>query len=137
MNFSGARFSTSTPGQDLDEIVSRLSVDDLRTILGQDILDLIQALDGVSDKLAMLRRVGGTFLRERAGEMLARRDVREMCLNAMSPQKIKDLVVRVGLEDVDAVWNRDMVKEPKLWRSFLGFFWDQFSESVSIRGCLG
>ena len=89
MNFSGTKFSKSTPGQDLDEIASRLSVDDLRTILGQDILDLIQALDGVSDKLAMLRRIGGTFLWERAEEMLARRDVREMCLNAMSPQKIK------------------------------------------------
>ena len=131
VNFSGAKFSKSTPGQDLDEVASRLSVDDLRTILGQDILDLIQALDDVSDKLAMLRRLGGTFLWERAEEMLARRDVREICLNAMSPQKIKDLAERIGKEDINAVWNSDIVSEPQLWRSFLGFFDGGISRKTS------
>ncbi len=122
VNFSGRGFSTSTPGQDLDEIVSRLNVDDLRTILGQDVLDLIQALDSMSDNLVMLRRLGSMFLHESAEEMLARRDVRELCLNAMSAQKIEELAGRIGLEDADAVRTKDIVREDKLWHTFLGFF---------------
>lgn len=125
---TGRKFVGAGPGQDLDEIVGRWSADNLGTVLGRDVVELVGALTGAPDRLAMLRRIAGRFLRERPDEMMARHDIRRLCLNAMSTQKFEELAERLGAADAGAVRDIDPTQEGKTWQAFLGFF------GIDLRG---
>ncbi len=115
-------FYGSGPGQDLAEVVDRLSTDELHTILGKDTVSLIEALAGVEDKSAMLRRITTEILRDRANDLMVRSDIRETCFNAISPEKRIELANRLGITDVDTLRTMNPTQDAKTWQAFLGFF---------------
>lgn len=119
---SSKSFVGTSPGQSLEELVERISQDNLGVVLGQDVLRLIGALDGVPDKQATARRIAVTFLRERADETMVRREVRAICLDAMAEAKLSELARRVGVSDVSALRQLDPTRDAETWRAFLGFF---------------
>ena len=110
------------PGQKLEEIVGRMSHDDLSVLLGKDVLELIHALGDLSDKHETVRRVAVTFLRDRADEIMIRPEVRTICLNAMTNEKLYELARRIGAGSPDALHGSDPSKDSQTWHAFLGFF---------------
>lgn len=113
--------STSMPGQSLEELVRRMSEDNLEVILGADVLQLVDALTKEDNRLDAEQRITVSFLRDRADETMARREVRSICLDAMSRQKAIELARRIGV-DVDELRSVDPAQDPDTWRAFLGFF---------------
>ena len=119
---SMATFYGSGPGQDLDEIVDRLSVDELCTVLGEDVVSLIEMLSKPDDKVATLRKSATDMLRNQADVLMARSDIREICFNAISSEKLRELAGRLGVTDVNAVRTLDPTENAKTWQNFLEFF---------------
>ncbi len=119
---SMATFYSSGPGQDIDEIVDRLSVDELCTVLGEDVVSLIEMLSSPDDRVATLRKSATDMLRNQADVLMARSDIREICFNATSSEKLRELAGRLGVIDVNAVRTLDPTENAKIWQTYLGFF---------------
>ena len=119
---SMATFYGSGPGQDIDEIVDRLSVDELCTVLGEDVVPLIELLSNPDDRVAKLRKSAIDMLRNQADVLMARSDIREICFNATSSEKLTELAGRLGVTNVNAVRTLDPTENAKTWQKFLGFF---------------
>ena len=100
-------FYGSGPGQDLAEVVDRLRADELYTVLGEDVVSLIEALADVEDRSAILRRIATEMLRDRANDLMARSDIRETCFNAILPEKRIELADRLGVTDVETLRTMD------------------------------
>ena len=115
-------FYGSGPGQNLDEIVDCLSVDELYTILGEDVVSLIKMLSSPDDRVARLRKSATDMLRNQADVLMARSDIREICFNATSSEKLRELAGRLGVTDINAVRTLDPTENAKTWQAFLGFF---------------
>ena len=121
-DLSRGAFFGDTPGQDLAEIVDRLSEDDLRKVLGKEVVLLAQALFQPERSTERLRRVAATILRDRADELLPSTVIREMCFRSMSSQKLKELARRLDIEDVSALHNYDFRQDTTRLQRYLGFF---------------
>lgn len=115
-------FEGTSPGQSLEELVERFSQESLSVVLGADVLELVGALAGLSDKQATARRIAVTFLLDRADETMVRPEVRQICLDALSKGKLSELANRTGASDVEALRRLDPSKDADIWRAFLGFF---------------
>ncbi len=111
-----------SPGQRLEELVERMSQDNLAVVLGKDVLELVGELTGISDKRDTARRIAVTFLRDRADETLGRPEVRAICLNAMSKEKLVELAKRIDADDLASLRDLDPSKNPETWSAFRGFF---------------
>jgi len=122
LQVSNKPFAGTSPGQSLEVLVERLSQDNLGIVLGKDVLELIGALEGLPDKQATMRLIAVKFLRERADETMVRPEIREICLDAMSVDKLSELSGRVGATGTEDLRGFDPSKDIETWRSFLGFF---------------
>ena len=123
-------FYGNSPGQDLAEIVSRISMDDLYKILGKDIISLVEAISDSTDINLTLRRIATEILREQAVTLMARRDIQKICFNAMSEGKLTELVNRLDVKNITAFRSLDVTENTKTWQSFLGFFGIDTHEAV-------
>ena len=121
-DLSRGAFFGDTPGQDLAEIVDRLSEDDLRIVLGKDVVSFIQALFRLESSTERLRRVAAIMLRDRADELLPSTAIREMCFRSMSSEKLKELARRLDIEDVSVLRTDDLRQDASRLRRYLGFF---------------
>ena len=115
-------FSGTGPGQQLEELVERMSHESLGVVLGSDVLELVGTLNGVSDKLDAVRRIAVTFLRDRPDETMAQGEIRAICLDAMSREKLSELAARVGVSGVAELRDLNPFQDAETWRVFLGFF---------------
>ena len=118
---SSVRFYGS-PGQTLAEIVAHLSTDNLYTILGKDVVSLIEVFASPENRVTTLRRIATDMLRDRADDLMARSEIRKICFNAMSSEKLTELADRLGMTDIDSIHSIDPTLETKTWQAFLGFF---------------
>ena len=123
-------FYGNSPGQDLAEIVSRISKDDLYKILGKDIISLVEAISDSKDNNLTLRRIATEILREQAVTLMARRDIQKICFNAMSEGKLTELANRLDVKNISALRSLDVTENTKTWQSFLGFFGIDTHEAV-------
>ena len=113
---------TSGPGQDLDEVVQLLSPVELVTILGQDVVSLVDRLVDPEEKIAILRQVAAGVLRDKPDVLLARRDVRRIVYGVMSDEKLTEFADRLGVPNVRLVRALDPTKDDRICETFLGFF---------------
>ena len=123
-------FYGNSPGQDLAEVVNRISIDDLYKILGKDIISLVEAISDPKDINLTLRRIATEMLREQAYTLMARRDIQKICFNVMSEGKLTELVNRLGVKDIAVFRSLDLTENTKTWQSFLGFFGIDTHEAV-------
>lgn len=121
-DLSRGAFSGDAPGQDLAEIVDRLSEDDLRKVLGKDVVALIHALFRPECGTGRLRRVAATMLRDRGENLLPSTAIREMCFRSMSSEKLKELARRLDIEDVRVLRTVDLCQDTSRLQTYLGFF---------------
>jgi len=115
-------FYGNSPGQDLAEVVNRISKNDLHKVLGQDVVSLIETIADPKGVNVTLRRIASAMLREQADTLMARRDIQKICLNAMSEGKLSELANRLDVKDVSELSSLDVTANSKTWQSFLGFF---------------
>lgn len=113
---------TSGPGQDLDEVVQHVNLVELATILGQDVVSLIDRLVDSEEKIALLRQIAAGVLRDRSEVLLSRRDVRKIVYGVMSDEKLTEFADRLGISDVRLIRTLDPTKDDRICEAFLGFF---------------
>ena len=122
MKDSNKTSSGISPGQNLEDIVERMNQNSLGIVLGRDVLELIGTLENLPDKQEAMRRMAVTFLRDRTDETMTRPEVRTICLNAMSKEKLSELANRIGVKGIAALHEIDSSKDTDMWHAFLGFF---------------
>ena len=116
------RFYGRGPGQELDELVHRFSDVDLRTVLGDDVVTLIEAITSPPQINTKLKTIATDVLRKRGNDLFARKEIQEICIDAMSTEKQAELTGRVGVTDIKAVLPFDPTKDKERWQELLGFF---------------
>ena len=89
----GSGFAGSAPGQNLAELVERISTDSLSTIIGEDVAALVKAMPDTSDPDEALRYVSIQLLQGRAEELLSNGKVRQLLINELSHAKLTELKV--------------------------------------------
>jgi len=110
------------PGQNLEELVSRMSADSLREIVGDDIVSTVTAIDPPDGLTPALRRIACDFFRLRPEELFGSSRVRRICYDAMTVEKIGELAARLGLDDHRQLPGFDPSSESNAWQRYLGFF---------------
>jgi superfamily II DNA or RNA helicase len=111
-----------SPGQNLEELVSRMSVDSLREIVGEDIVSTVTALNPQGGLAPALRRIAHDFLRLRPEELFGSSRIRRICYDAMTAEKLGELAARLGLDDRRQLQGFDASSHGTDWQRYLGFF---------------
>lgn len=111
-----------SPGQNLEELVSRMSVDSLREIVGADIVRTVTALNAPGGLATALRQIARDFLRLRSAELFGNGRVRRICYAAMTAEKLAELAARLGLDDRGQLQGFDPSNDGTVWQRYLGFF---------------
>ena len=115
-------FHGGSPGQDLSEVVQNLSPPDLQSLLGKQVLSLIEAISEPDDRLPALRRVAIQRLRQQSGHLLRDPTIRNICLAATSADKLAELAQRLGLQSPDALRDLSPDRHQEEWAAFLTFY---------------
>lgn len=119
---SADSFHGEGPGQNLVNLAENLNEPDLCRVLGTDVVSLIRAIVEPQQLMARLRQVAGIVLRDRAIDLLASSDIREICFSSMSVLKLDELCRRLGLPHGDSLHNDDVYHDAARWQRFLEFF---------------
>ena len=115
-------FEGASPGQDLSAVVGDLNSEHLQTLLGPDVLRLVDAITHPDDRFPALRRAALRAFRDDPEGVMRQPAVRQLLLDAMSPPKLGELGRRLGIPDVDLLRTAGFDPDPGLWRDLLGFF---------------
>lgn len=111
-----------SPGQNLEELVSRMSVDSLREITGDDIVATVTALNPPGGLTSALRRIAHDFFRLRPEELFCKNSIRRICYDAMTTEKLDELATRLALDDRRQLAAFDPLSDSTAWQRYLGFF---------------
>ena len=112
----------SSPGQNLEELISRISADSLREIVGEDIVNTIIALNPPSGLTPALRGIAINLFRLRPEELIGTNRIQKICYEAMTVEKLDELAARLGLRDRQQLRGFDPLSDSTAWQCFLGFF---------------
>ena len=111
-----------SPGQDLQELVSRLSVDHVEQLLGEDVVATVAALEPRVGVPAALRRIAVDFFHYRPDDLLGSSRIRGICYDAMTTNKLDELAGRLSLEDRRRLRSFDPLGDAATRQRYLGFF---------------
>ena len=121
-----------SPGQDLELLVSRISVDDLQEIVDEDIVSTVGLLNPSEGLPSTLRRIAQNLFHVRPEGMLGTKEVRVLCYAAMTTDKLDELATRLGLASRHILEAYDPMGDTKAWRRYLGFFGIDAHDSSSL-----
>ncbi|MCY4340102.1 MAG: DEAD/DEAH box helicase [Gammaproteobacteria bacterium] len=110
------------PGQDLGEVAKGLTRDQLRTVLGDDVINLITACVDEETRIPVLNQVAATILRDRVHELVSPSEIREICINHLSAEKRKELAQRLTIANTGEIRDLDFRADAKRRNALLGFF---------------
>ena len=122
-----------SPGQDLEKLMSRISVDDLVELVGDDIASTVTAVNPPDGLAHALRKIANDFLRVRAEELFSSKRVRTICYNAMTTEKLDELAARLGLQTRRKLGDFDPLGDNKTWQQYLAFFGIDASGTALVR----
>ena len=111
-----------SPGQDIDELILRISADDIEKIVGKDIAATVHALAPHEGLSPALRKIASDIFSFRANELLSSRRVRAICHEAMTSEKLDELAVRLSLTSRRSISAWDPSTDSVAWQEYLGFF---------------
>ncbi len=111
-----------SPGQDLRELISRLSLDHVEQLLGEDVVATVSALQPKSGTPATLRGIAHDFFQYRADDLLGSPHIRGICYDAMTTDKLDELANRLSLADRRRLRSFDPMHDTATRQSYLGFF---------------
>ena len=110
------------PGQDLTEVVQRISEKDIATILGSDLVAVINVMPGISDRVGAKRAVATRLLHDNADDLFSKVGFRKIVFDCMSASKQQELAIRLGVSKTSDMRLFDPTNDPNTWHRFLGFF---------------
>ena len=110
------------PGQDLLELVQRMPEKDINSLVGDDLIALLNVLPGITDRIDAIRTVAVRFLHDRADELLTSARVRKLLINCMSVAKQRELASRLGISQTLDLASFSPTENAEVWQRFLGFF---------------
>ena len=122
-----------TPGQDIEELVSRLSVDSLQQIIGKDIVSTVTVLGSPNSLVPTLRQIARDVFHYRPDELFGSKQIRTICNEAMTTEKLDELAERLGLEDRRNLESFDPLRDTKTWERYQGFFGIDTGSTASTR----
>ena len=111
-----------SPGQDLEELVSRMSLDRLSEIVGDDIVKTVTVLSPPGGLASALRLIAQRFFSLRPEEMFGNSRIRKICYDAMTSEKLSELAERLGFEDWRQVETLNPFDDTNVWNRYIGFF---------------
>ena len=111
-----------SPGQDLQELISRLSVDQVQQLLGEDVVATVSALNPQGGIPAALRKIAHDFFSHRPDDLLGSSHVRGICYEAMTTEKLDELANRLRLDDRRGLRSFDPFRDAATLKRYLGFF---------------
>ena len=111
-----------SPGQDLEQLVSRLSVDHVGELLGEDVVATVAALKPPKGTPAALRRIAHDFFHFRPDDLFGSARIRGICYDAMTNDKLDELATRLSLDDRRGLRNFDPLHDSATRHHYLGFF---------------
>ena len=117
-----AKFYGTGPGQRLQEVVHRFDSDNLHTVLGPDVVALLTAITDPSERIPTLRRAAVQALRDQANDLMRQRHIRNICLDATSLEKLRELAGRLEVSHVDDLRTLQFDHDIQNWRAFLEFY---------------
>ena len=112
----------ASPGQDLGEVAKGLNGDQLRTVLGDDVIHLIAACVDEDTRTPILNQVAASILRDRIHELVSPGEIREICINHLSTEKRDELAQRLNVENASEIRDLDFRADAKRRSALLGFF---------------
>lgn len=110
------------PGQDLEEIIGRLPVDGLKSVIGQDIWMTLDAIAFDEPTSSIARRVAAQIARNRPEDVFSSTIARRAFHDSLSASKLKELLSRLGLTDRKSLDGFDPEDSESHWRRYIGFF---------------
>ncbi|MCY3641765.1 MAG: hypothetical protein OXH37_12195, partial [Gammaproteobacteria bacterium] len=111
-----------SPGQDLQELISRLSVDHVGQLLGEDVVATVSALKPQSGVPATLRGIAHDFFHYRPDDLLGSSQIRGICYDAMTTDKLDELAGRLSLDDRRRLRSFDPLQDIATRQRYFGFF---------------
>ena len=111
-----------SPGQDLQQLVSHISVDDLQGIVGEDIVRTVDLLNPADGLASTLRKITQNLFYVRPEDLLGAKSVRTLCYEAMTTEKLDELALRLDLKNRRELPGFDPTCNTKAWHRYLGFF---------------
>ena len=121
-----------SPGQNLDELVSRLSVDNLGEIAGEDVVRTVTALHPPGGLAVALRMIAMDLLRSRPEELFTKPRIRRICYDAMTAEKFAELAERLDLNEPKRLLAYDPQSQTTTWRRYIGFFGIDERATISV-----
>ena len=110
------------PGHSVVEVVSSLTRDQFRTLLGTDVLALVEAAVPPPEQPAALRRVALWRLRNSPDSLIPRRELRDLLLDATPVDALGQLALRLRVGSSDALRRLPTGRHSETWSDFLGFY---------------
>lgn len=112
----------SSVGQDIDEIVQRVSIDAIKLIVGDDIAETLKLLIDLEAYPMQMRKVAADLLYGSPEKYFSEAATRTLVYEAMPKEKIVELSKRLGLPGPEALATFDPSGDPSVFSRYLGFF---------------
>ena len=130
-----SKFFGGGPGQNMAEVVPNLSARSLHTVLGPDVVSLLEALIPPDELLAALRRVATRQFRDEPRDLMNQPHIRIICLDGTPPEKLVELTERLNLPNVDSLralaLNQAFDQDTTKWNALLEFYGFDVSDPPS------
>ena len=122
-----------SPGQDLEQLISRLSVDNLQELVGNDIVSTVTVLNPPAGFIPALRQIARDLFYYRPDELFGSKRIRTICNQAMTTEKLDELTDRLDLEDRRELESFDPLQDGKTWQRYQGFFGIDTDQTAATR----
>ncbi len=127
----------SSPGQNIEDMISRMSIDDISILIGEDIVTTLKYTYPAEAIASALRRVALEFFHMRPEQLFGKHSIRQICYNAMTVEKLAELAARLGLDNRRQLEGYDPSKDSVVWQRYLGFFGIDAHATSPVRVDLG
>ena len=119
------------PGQDLKELLSRVNVDDLHVIVGEDTTATLKALVPPNDLASAMRKAAYDSLNREPEKLFSEKLIRRICYDAMTGDKLTELAARLDLDNHEKIRRLNPPEDNAAWQSYLGFFGIDVHDAIS------
>ena len=114
--------SSGGPGHGVAQVVSNFTRAQFRTVLGADLLSLVEAAVPPADQPAALGRAALWRLRSSPESVLPKADLRDLLLDATPVEKLAELAQRVRVSSSDVLRRLPVEHDSEIWSLLLGFY---------------
>lgn len=120
-------------GQDIAAVIERLSLDSLKELVGNDIVETLRVLMKDQEFVNGLRNIAQDLIYNQPEKYFSNPKIRSLFYNTMPKEGVFALAKRLHLEDVESVISLDPSKDAETFSRYLGFFGiDIRSSSISV-----